>query len=83
MEGEITTSNIDAVSEALLEANNVIVTPGYGLAVAQAQFVIANIAKELKAMDKKVRFGIHPVAGRMLGQLDVLLAEADVSYDIV
>jgi NAD/NADP transhydrogenase beta subunit len=57
IEGEITTTTIDAVAEALIDAKNVIITPGYGLAVAQAQFSIADIAKELKAMGKNVRFG--------------------------
>ena len=68
MEGEVTTAPVDAVAEALLEAKNIIITPGYGLAVAQGQFAIADIAKTLKAMGKNVRFGIHPVAGRMPGQ---------------
>jgi NAD/NADP transhydrogenase beta subunit len=57
IEGEITTTTIDAVADALTDAKNVIITPGYGLAVAQAQFAIADIAKELKAMGKNVRFG--------------------------
>jgi len=83
MEGEITTVGVDAVANALKEAKNIIITPGYGLAVAQAQFVIADIAKALKAEGKNVRFGIHPVAGRMPGQLNVLLAEAGVPYDMV
>lgn len=83
MEGEITTATVEAVAEALLEAKNIIITPGYGLAVAQGQFAIADIAKKLKDMGKNVRFGIHPVAGRMPGQLNVLLAEAGVPYDIV
>jgi len=83
MEGEITTATVDQVAEALLEAKNIIITPGYGLAVAQGQFAIAEIAKNLKAMGKNIRFGIHPVAGRMPGQLNVLLAEAGVPYDLV
>jgi NAD(P) transhydrogenase len=57
MEGEITTATLDMVADALLEAKNIIITPGYGLAVAQAQFAIADIAKTLKAMGKNVRFG--------------------------
>jgi H+-translocating NAD(P) transhydrogenase len=83
MEGEITTATVDSVVEHLLDAKNVVITPGYGLAVAQAQFAVADITKILKAMGKNVRFGIHPVAGRMPGQLNVLLAEAGVPYDIV
>lgn len=83
MVGEVTTTTTDAVADALMDAKNVIITPGYGLAVAQAQFAIADIAKNLRAMGKNVRFGIHPVAGRMPGQLNVLLAEAGVPYDMV
>jgi len=81
--GEVTTSTLESVTEALMEAKNIIITPGYGLAVAQAQFAIADIAKTLKAAGKNVRFAIHPVAGRMPGQLNVLLAEAGVPYDVV
>jgi len=83
IEGEITTTSVDMVSQALQEAQEVMIVPGYGLAVAQAQFCIAEIAKGLKEQGKNVRFGIHPVAGRMPGQLNVLLAEAQVPYDIV
>mmetsp|Transcript_30063 Transcript_30063/g.46103 ORF Transcript_30063/g.46103 Transcript_30063/m.46103 type:complete len:1120 (-) Transcript_30063:54-3413(-) len=83
IEGEITTTNVDAVVERLMEAKNVMIVPGYGLAVAQAQFAIADIAKILRDKGKNVRFGIHPVAGRMPGQLNVLLAEAGVPYDMV
>ena len=83
IEGEVTTANVDQVAQALLEAKNIMITPGYGLAVAQGQFAIADIAKTLKAMGKNIRFGIHPVAGRMPGQLNVLLAEAGVPYDMV
>lgn len=83
IEGEVTTATVDQVAQALLEARSVIITPGYGLAVAQGQFAIADIAMRLKAMGKNIRFGIHPVAGRMPGQLNVLLAEAGVPYDMV
>lgn len=83
IEGEITTATVDQVADALREAKNIVITPGYGLAVAQAQFAIADIVKTLKAAGKNVRFGIHPVAGRMPGQLNVLLAEAGVPYDLV
>jgi len=83
IEGEVTTTNADATVDALLEAKRIIITPGYGLAVAHAQFAIADIANNLKKMGKDVRFAIHPVAGRMPGQLNVLLAEAGVPYDMV
>ena len=63
--------------------DRVIIVPGYGLAVAKAQYVVAEIVEELEKAGKTVAFGIHPVAGRMPGQLNVLLAEAGVSYDIV
>lgn len=83
IEGEITTTIVDNVVDALTEAKNIIIVPGYGLAVAQAQFAIAEVAKKLKSEGKNIRFGIHPVAGRMPGQLNVLLAEASVPYDMV
>lgn len=69
--------------EALSQASKVLVVPGYGLAVANAQHSIAELAKMLKKKDIEIDFGIHPVAGRMPGQLNVLLAEAGVPYDIV
>jgi len=83
MEGEITVSTADMLIESLKEASNIMIVPGYGMAVAQSQFAVADIVKKLQADGKKVRFGIHPVAGRMPGQLNVLLAEASVPYDIV
>jgi NAD(P) transhydrogenase len=60
MEGEITIGSVDNLVESLMEAQNIMIVPGYGLAVAQAQFAVADIAKKLKAMGKNVRFGIHP-----------------------
>jgi NAD(P) transhydrogenase len=82
-QGEAVTCDIDGVVDKMMEAEEIVIVPGYGLAVAQAQFAVADIAKKLKAMGKNVRFGIHPVAGRMPGQLNVLLAEASVPYDMV
>lgn len=73
---------LDAVS-MIKEAKNIIITPGYGLCVAKAQYPLAEMVKLLQSKGKNVRFGIHPVAGRMPGQLNVLLAEAGVPYDIV
>jgi len=67
----------------LAEAKNVIIVPGYGLCAAQAQYPIAEMVKLLRERGVNIRFGIHPVAGRMPGQLNVLLAEAGVPYDVV
>jgi len=69
--------------EAMVDAKNIIIVPGYGLAVAKGQYPVAEIVDILKKKGKNVRFGIHPVAGRMPGQLNVLLAEAGVPYDVV
>lgn len=71
------------VAQVLKEARSVIIVPGYGMAVAQAQSAVSNITEKLRAMDIEVRFGIHPVAGRLPGHMNVLLAEAKVPYDIV
>lgn len=81
--GTHTEVNVDAVSDLIKNAKNIIITPGYGLCVAKAQYPIAEMVSLLKSKGKKVRFGIHPVAGRMPGQLNVLLAEAGVPYDDV
>jgi len=83
VEGTHTTTNVEETVEMLAHAKNVIVVPGYGLAVAKAQYAVADMARMLKQHGVNVRFGIHPVAGRMPGQLNVLLAEANVPYDIV
>lgn len=71
------------VAQTLKEARSVIIVPGYGMAVAQAQGAVSNITEKLRGMSIEVRFGIHPVAGRLPGHMNVLLAEAKVPYDIV
>ncbi|TAQ87055.1 NAD(P)(+) transhydrogenase (Re/Si-specific) [Chlorociboria aeruginascens] len=83
IEGQITKTNIDETVESLENAENVIIIVGYGMAVAKAQYAISDITRMLKSKDVNVRFAIHPVAGRMPGQCNVLLAEASVPYDIV
>jgi NAD(P) transhydrogenase subunit beta len=76
---------IDAAgaAEMLKAASSVVITPGYGMAVAQAQYPVADLVAKLRARGVEVRFGIHPVAGRLPGHMNVLLAEAKVPYDIV
>jgi len=81
--GTVTETNVEEVIQWLAEAQNVIIVPGYGLAVAKGQYAIAEVTRMLRSHGVNVRFGIHPVAGRMPGQLNVLLAEAGVGYDIV
>ncbi|OAG03291.1 NAD(P) transhydrogenase mitochondrial precursor [Paraphaeosphaeria sporulosa] len=83
IEGEVTKTTAEATAEALAEAENVIIVVGYGMAVAKAQYAISDFVKYLRAKGVNVRFAIHPVAGRMPGQCNVLLAEASVPYDIV
>ncbi len=76
-------TSAEAVADMLKQAKNVIITPGYGMAVAQAQYPVYEVTRKLKEMGINVRFGIHPVAGRLPGHMNVLLAEAKVPYDIV
>ena len=83
IEGEQIAIDADGVAAALDDADSVIIVPGYGMAVAQAQQSVAELTKRLRAKGKEVRFGIHPVAGRLPGHMNVLLAEAKVPYDIV
>ena len=83
IEGSITEISADEVAEELKEAKEVMIVPGYGMAVAQAQHVVKDITETLRAKDVNVRFAIHPVAGRLPGHMNVLLAEANVPYDIV
>jgi NAD(P) transhydrogenase subunit beta len=81
--GEQIAIDSDGVAAALNDADSVIIVPGYGMAVAQAQQSVAELTRKLRARGKEVRFGIHPVAGRLPGHMNVLLAEAKVPYDIV
>ncbi|OQP31004.1 Re/Si-specific NAD(P)(+) transhydrogenase subunit beta [Pantoea latae] len=81
--GEHREINVEETAELLKHSSSVVITPGYGMAVAQAQYPVAEITEKLRARGIKVRFGIHPVAGRLPGHMNVLLAEAKVPYDVV
>ncbi|WP_282092238.1 NAD(P)(+) transhydrogenase (Re/Si-specific) subunit beta [Epibacterium ulvae] len=83
VEGEQIAIDADGVATALDEADSIVIIPGYGMAVAQAQQNVAELTRRLRAKGKEVRFAIHPVAGRLPGHMNVLLAEAKVPYDIV
>lgn len=82
-QGEHRETSAEEVAEMLSDASSVVITPGYGMAVAQAQYPVHEITSKLRAKGIDVRFGIHPVAGRLPGHMNVLLAEAKVPYDIV
>ena len=83
IEGEMVATDNDSVASMLENAREIIIVPGYGMAVAQAQSSISELTKRLRNKGKNVRFAIHPVAGRLPGHMNVLLAEAKVPYDIV
>ncbi len=83
VEGEQIAIDADGVAASLEDADSIIIVPGYGMAVAQAQQSVSELTRRLRAKGKSVRFGIHPVAGRLPGHMNVLLAEAKVPYDIV
>lgn len=83
VEGEMVPTDVASVATDLKEASSVIIVPGYGMAVAQAQASVSELTRRLRAKGKNVRFAIHPVAGRLPGHMNVLLAEAKVPYDIV
>ncbi|WP_245409986.1 Re/Si-specific NAD(P)(+) transhydrogenase subunit beta [Pararhizobium haloflavum] len=83
IDGEMVAIDADGVAQTLQDADSIIIVPGYGLAVAQAQAAVSELTKSLRAKGKTVRFAIHPVAGRLPGHMNVLLAEAKVPYDLV
>ncbi len=82
-QGEVTSTSAEEVAAWLSAAKEVVVVPGYGMAVAQAQYAVADLMKKLQANGTRMRFAIHPVAGRLPGHMNVLLAEARIPYDVV
>ncbi|MCK6526555.1 NAD(P)(+) transhydrogenase (Re/Si-specific) subunit beta [Myxococcota bacterium] len=82
-QGEVVETDVEETAASLLAARDVVIVPGYGMAVARAQHAVNELTETLRARGAKVRFAIHPVAGRLPGHMNVLLAEADVPYDIV
>ncbi|MDP6944428.1 MAG: NAD(P)(+) transhydrogenase (Re/Si-specific) subunit beta, partial [Myxococcota bacterium] len=82
-EGDVSEVDVDGMVALLMSAKDVMIIPGYGMARARAQHAIHELTRALQAQGTTVRFGIHPVAGRLPGHMNVLLAEADVPYDIV
>ncbi len=82
-QGEVRPTSVEEVADELRDATSVVIIPGYGMAVAQAQHSLSEVVKILRSKGKDVRFAIHPVAGRLPGHMNVLLAEANVPYDIV